>query len=463
MRGAEFDRIQANSLDNGAKISYNEYNKYSKTISKIVAARLLNAEIHNERKMNMKKTNHNSPMKRIAASATMLAVSAAMLGTSTYAWFTMNREVTVTGMSMKTKVGENLLICADNVEANYTDDLVQTREALLEPVSTINANDNGFFYTVDAAADGHWQNTGGSGATMVAYAESNSTTNSTATALGKAGYDNAFNGEYGITPGTTDQYSTAYGYVDYVYYLKAIGGSTAYDLNMTECNLIYDNTTIGSGDNAWRVAIFAQDITANGGDGTVSQDLTSASKTPISILDIDNASANWTADTAISSDTGTKAAVTNASANVTLGSIPAGQTKYFKVVARVWLEGEDKSCTNTTYAALQDKIWELGMQWEMGGTAVGTIASATNNDTGAIMAGGAVASTPTGTYTITRSGTEGNYTYSYAKADGATFPTSGSYTWALNSGTAGTYAEFEAALASADFSGTVTVTVAASE
>lgn len=110
MRGAELDRIQANFLDNGAKISYNEYNKYSKTISKIVAARLLNAEIHNERKMNMKKTNHNSPMKRIAASATMLATSAAMLGTSTYAWFTMSREVEVKNIQMTATVPEDIQI-----------------------------------------------------------------------------------------------------------------------------------------------------------------------------------------------------------------------------------------------------------------------------------------------------------------------------------------------------------------
>ncbi|MCR5075479.1 MAG: hypothetical protein K6A79_06735 [Ruminococcus sp.] len=58
----------------------------------------------------MKKTNNNAPMKRIAASATMLAVSAAMLGTSTYAWFTMNKEVTVTGMELKAHSEEGLLI-----------------------------------------------------------------------------------------------------------------------------------------------------------------------------------------------------------------------------------------------------------------------------------------------------------------------------------------------------------------
>ena len=43
------------------------------------------------------------------------------------------------------------------------------------------------------------------------------------------------------------------------------------------------------------------------------------------------------------------------------------------------------------------------------------------------------------------------------------FPKSGNYTWKLNNGTAGTYTEFQTALASADFSGEVTVTVAAAD
>ena len=42
-----------------------------------------------------------------------------------------------------------------------------------------------------------------------------------------------------------------------------------------------------------------------------------------------------------------------------------------------------------------------------------------------------------------------------------TFPKSGNYTWKLNNGTAGTYTQFQTALAAADFSGEVTVTVAA--
>lgn len=346
--------------------------------------------------MKTNNTKKNSATKKLIPAVSMLTVSAMMLSTATYAWFTMNKEVTVTGMQMKTKVGSNLLVCADNVEASYTDDLSQVRQALLEPVSTINAYNENFFYTVNAAADGHWL--GGTGS-MKAYSEATNT-NTTATALGKSYYDNTFNGTYGITPAATTQFDTAYGYVDYVFYLKATSDADDSAINLTECNLIYDNTAIGSGDNAWRIAFFVQDITANGGDGTVSQDLTSASANAttsklVSILDIDRSSANWTADKAVTNTTGTLGDVSKAGTAVTWGEIDAGDTAYYKVVARVWLEGEDKSCNSETYAALMDGTWELGLQFELNqGTAVGTIASATDNDTGAIMAPANQTNTP---------------------------------------------------------------------
>jgi hypothetical protein len=340
-----------------------------------------------------KKENYKSNKKLFSAFA-MFLLSGAMLGTATYAWFTMNREVTVTGMELKTKVGSNLLVCDTNVEADYSDDLVQSRKALLEPVSTINANDEKFYYTVNAAADGHWLRATGS---MLGYTESSSTTNSTSTALGKAGYDSTFNGTYGIsTPAATD-FGTAYGYVDYVFYLKATSDANNSAINLTECNLICDNQQIGTGDNAWRVAIFAKEISEKG-DGTTNQDLTSTSANAstsnlVSILDIDTKSLNWTADNAVTDTTGTLGAVASAGSNVTFGSVNAGDTKYYKVVARVWLEGEDKSCNSQTYAALRDKIWELGLQFELGqGTAVNTISSVLDNDTGTIMTGSGTSS-----------------------------------------------------------------------
>ena len=58
---------------------------------------------------NTSKKKGNSAKKLIPA-AGMLAVSASMLATSTYAWFTMSREVEVTGINMSAVVPEDLQI-----------------------------------------------------------------------------------------------------------------------------------------------------------------------------------------------------------------------------------------------------------------------------------------------------------------------------------------------------------------
>jgi len=53
---------------------------------------------------------NTSSKKKLLPAAGMLALSAAMLASSTYAWFTMNKEVSVTGMEMKAHAEEGLLI-----------------------------------------------------------------------------------------------------------------------------------------------------------------------------------------------------------------------------------------------------------------------------------------------------------------------------------------------------------------
>lgn len=58
----------------------------------------------------MKNNKKRSPMMKIVSAAAMLAVSASMLGTSTYAWFTMNNTVTVDGMKLKATASDGLLI-----------------------------------------------------------------------------------------------------------------------------------------------------------------------------------------------------------------------------------------------------------------------------------------------------------------------------------------------------------------
>lgn len=356
-----------------------------------------------------KRSEKNSARRKLIPAIGMLTVSAMMLSSSTYAWFTMNKEVEVTGMELKTKVGANLLICSDNVEANYSSlDLVEGRKGLLEPVSSINGTTGSFWYTVNANARGQKE----SAATITQYNEDTAVANAVA---GKNKYDKEFNGTYGVKatteefttsnismadavagdPGTPARDGAAYGYIDYVFYLKGTGDADNQELRMTECNLLYNGAAItspafGSGtaeaganiDRAWRVGVFAQNITTDGGSGY------DAVKT-VDPAASANVSTNQKGILALSGATYFTPTQAQASASalgdvvgfknggdgttgvILDGDIDRGETAYYKVLVRVWLEGEDDTCNSATYAALQDNKWALNCKFELAqGTAV---------------------------------------------------------------------------------------------
>ena len=92
--------------------------------------------------------------KKLLSAVGMLTVSATMLISSTFAWFSLNKKASVQNMSLKVSTSSNLLISPDNAsDATYDKELKKNIEALLAPSSTVNGID--YFYTLDAAADGH--------------------------------------------------------------------------------------------------------------------------------------------------------------------------------------------------------------------------------------------------------------------------------------------------------------------
>ncbi|MGN0657876.1 MAG: hypothetical protein ACI4KR_13895 [Ruminiclostridium sp.] len=58
----------------------------------------------------------NSALKKLIPAVAMLATSAVMLSTATYAWFTMNKEVKMTGLNMTATVGEGIEIALAEVD-----------------------------------------------------------------------------------------------------------------------------------------------------------------------------------------------------------------------------------------------------------------------------------------------------------------------------------------------------------
>jgi hypothetical protein len=342
----------------------------------------------------------------------MLAVSAVSLSSATYAWFTMNKEVSVTGMMMRTQVGSNLLISETNEDAaSYKNNLNQVRACTLEPSSTINGIN--YFWTstsnVDAAGN----------AIAEDYTAYNEGTSQTHTEAGKTAYDNAFNTNYAFTSPTATYTGVAYGYVDYTFYLKAVNTEqTPQNLNLTKLNLLYNGAapTAGSGDyavvdKAWRTALIVQDITENfdyGDDFTDDIDAPTAANT-VSMFTIAGATNHsgdgTTADYAVGKVGNADPAVMDLSYGSsrtaynlagTLDNIAAGAEKHYKVTVRVWLEGEDTTCTNQTYATLKNN-YTLDLKFEYGGTAVTNISNEAVQNATATIASGTATATIAGT------------------------------------------------------------------
>lgn len=87
---------------------------------------------------NTNKKNKNT--RKLLGAVGMLTVSAAMLVSSTFAWFTLNKEVKATNMQVKAKADQGLLIneVADHTNGNWDDEAItsQTEGILLHATST---------------------------------------------------------------------------------------------------------------------------------------------------------------------------------------------------------------------------------------------------------------------------------------------------------------------------------------
>ena len=249
-------------------------------------------------------------------------------------------------MEVTTTVGDSLLIALsdtadDNVAAGneFGTGIHQVISGALQPSSTINASDSGdsvsgFFYSYDAKADG-----------------------SRASDITEVNYSPVLNNT--ITVDATD-YSA---YKDYVFELKAMNAqSTNQYLNLTRLNLLY-NGGIADVTKAFRVAVFTQE------ENTAATNYVTRPATAGKIFTISGA--QYFED-ATNHDDGvatvsTRSNVLNLVKAGDTGwsqTIDAGQTKYYKVTVRLWLEGEDTDCYSTKFIDLKDK-WSLDLEFKL--------------------------------------------------------------------------------------------------
>ena len=165
----------------------------------------------------------------------MLLVSAIMLTTASYAWFSINDSVTAEGMNVRTTAADNVLIAkstlgktAEEDDANFgTTLVVNDLEAILNPVSTINGTS--FFYTEGT-------NVKGDGSVKEK--------------------------DYEVYTDSSFVSAGAVGYVDYIFQVKVINAQAETQrVILNELTLTYGKTYATDSERAqkaFRVAVFAE-------------------------------------------------------------------------------------------------------------------------------------------------------------------------------------------------------------
>jgi hypothetical protein len=320
-------------------------------------------------KTNTKKKGN--PAKKLIPAAGSLMVSAVMLATSTYAWFTMNKSVEVKGMQLKAEAEKGILIneMAGASEGTWSAEALagQASAIALRPAST---SDLANWWHANSKIT---SNEGGAGTgetvtvdttntvaldTNVYYADIKPTAtgisaaDTTATADTNAARTVYYSDGVGGTASTLDD-GEGY-YILYKYYIKT-SGNTA--LNVTAGNLKaavkatkINNDTENISENldkALRVGI------------KVNGDAKATIFAPVAGADSEYNVTNNVAGSAYTevepvraTTTGTATAATSINTNAV--SLPAVTASGLEVDVYVWFEGEDTNCKSDNLTAVLD-------------------------------------------------------------------------------------------------------------
>jgi len=293
--------------------------------------------------MNMKNNKKKSPMMKIVSAAAMLAVSASMLGTSTYAWFTMNRTVTVNNMAVKAKAEGGLLISEVAEKSGVWDDEANTTTevngtlAELYPTSTVNGT--AWWHATsktanDAAANG-----------ASAASDNKSDGYTELSSLSATTLQSASSGANGLKE-VYGQNGANY-YVKYTYYLKTSTEGT---------------TTLDNAAGAQNVMISEVSVSGN----SVSANLDKSLRIGVEIggkfykfAPISGATSSYyvgTSRTAASAIDSSASATTAMTEVTSLDSLPGVNGSGTPVYIYMWYEGEDDACKSANITGTLDTL-----------------------------------------------------------------------------------------------------------
>ncbi|MBR1534877.1 MAG: hypothetical protein IJ639_10950 [Ruminococcus sp.] len=299
--------------------------------------------------MDMKKTNNKSAKRKLIPAIAMLTCSAVMLSTATYAWFTMNKTVSVTNMQVKATAEEGLLV---NEVATYNSETWDEEATANQPTGVTAIN----LYPTSTKNGTAWVHANSKKSNNAAGATAANAKSENLTADGYTVLTLAADQKIGATEGSQAEINAYYVdgdgdngydaeerqyYAKYTYYLKSSSDTT---LSL--------GTTAGS----YNLGILP---TATGTSG--SEKLDKALRVGVAIggkfyifAPIDGATTSYFYN---AGGTGAAAVTAYTTKQATdLASLPNTSTNGTQVDVYLWFEGEDENCMTDNITASLDTL-----------------------------------------------------------------------------------------------------------
>ena len=290
---------------------------------------------------NDKKKIGFSPTKKIFSAAAMLAVSASMLATSTYAWFSMNTNVTATGMKVKAKAEGGIVISNSQQSTWASSATAQITSAELYPTSRTSASDSPWYHTSSDNADNYAKATSKTYETLTGILLSNTTEG--------IGYINN-NGTEGYQANSTD---AAY-YLMNQFYIKSSGETLAETLKINNVSVTSDGS-LRMIDASLRVAVVVGSTVyiyapVTGTDSTITPNGTITPTYTYSVAGSGESTVCYKPDATSGGGTGDGAY--GAGKNLATSVISISNTTPTNVKIYCYFEGEDKECKSTNISGI---------------------------------------------------------------------------------------------------------------
>ena len=265
--------------------------------------------------------------KKLIPALAMLLVSASMLGTSTFAWFSMNTSVQATGMQVQAVAEDGILISNADKTTWTNSATAKVTSATLVPTSTAGTTTPAWAHNSSTNADQAQANQAAASYQDLTITWSNST------------YGEGFVDITGGTAGQKDANEKTYVLLN-EFYIKSSGNALTLGSGQTYADLYVNDVTVTGAsmkiDNALRVLvvvgstayIYAPVIDQDGGTTTLTYNF--KQNTAVTALD---------ATTEFDKTTGT----------TTIGNTDATAVK---AQVYIYFEGEDANCKSTNISGI---------------------------------------------------------------------------------------------------------------